>query len=427
MTTPTSAARSPRARGLAGVVLALATATLFDLPLVSAQQPAEPPAVDWRMPFRVPADEIAPPADVWKHLRTMLAIRDAAAPDRISFDEHGREVVDDEGWRAAREALLTTNLDPGYLSLIIRESAAAGDRRIAMYGMFYVAAPEVVFQLIEHIPGEPLRQLREEAFPRAVEFAAAHVAKKNPGDVEEWRKRKLGPAAERGPRPGDWSYGFDAAPFVALLELDDWRDHAQALWFLGRIVELREDTRRNLLGGALPHLPAALTSEHQILKDQAIAFLEACDPSPEDLPGDDEAALLDWLDRVTYEVFPPIREVHPGTVELWPSEDRDRLVSVATAGLASGSLGATRFGTAADGSNYRGFELTTPLPEPLERLTLPDHAIITAINGLPTGTGDEILLAIRSALRGKGPWPRVLFVELVHDGKRQVFEFRVQA
>lgn len=426
MRRPHHARSSPHhatARALSAVLL-LATG-------LAAQQAtdAAEDGVDWRMPFRAPDREIEPPADVWVQLDTMLAARERVAPSKVSFDG-GREIVDDPDWRAAREKLLTTRLDAGYLSLLIRESDSVRDRRLSMYGMFYVTDPAVVFQMIEHIPGEPVRELREEAFPRAIEFAAAHLAKRNSGDLSEWLKIKVGPSGERPPRPGEFSFGFDLAPFHALLAVDDWRDHAQALWFLARTAELRADTQEVVLEGALPFLRKTLTSEHEEVRHQAFALLATCDPTPDDIPtaapdGPSDEQLTDWFERVRYEVFPPIRVLSDGLVEMWPSEDLDRIVAVGSRALSEGTVGVMTSGQDSNKSFYRGLELGE-LPEPLDKLGLERGSVVTAVNGSPVTSSADLLVLIERAIEGAAKRSPRLIVEYVREGKRLAREFRVQ-
>ena len=60
--------------------------------------------VDWRMPFRTPANQIDPPEDVFRELRIMQSRAMQRAVEK-SFDEDGVEVCNDDAWREARARL----------------------------------------------------------------------------------------------------------------------------------------------------------------------------------------------------------------------------------------------------------------------------------------------------------------------------------
>src|SRR5690606_10080849 len=107
---------------------------------LAAQTPAGRPAGaerDWRLPFRSPARNVAPPEAVYRHLRIMHGIAERTAPDALSFVD-GVEVVADPEWQRAREALAKERIDPGYLSAILRDSRMDADRELAFYGAFFL-------------------------------------------------------------------------------------------------------------------------------------------------------------------------------------------------------------------------------------------------------------------------------------------------
>jgi len=117
---------------------------------------------------------------------------------RKSYDERGRELVDDETWRKLLTEVETIGLDAGYLASIMRMSKNDDDRRTAFYAMFYCTRVDYVFNLISHIPGEPVHVTREESLPRAVEYLRVHLGKRF-GDLDDAQKQAI--LAEM-PEPG---------------------------------------------------------------------------------------------------------------------------------------------------------------------------------------------------------------------------------
>jgi hypothetical protein len=388
---------------------------------------------DWRMPFRSPQANLVPPERMWEHLRPMYEIARKVPAEQRSF-ENGVEIVDEPTWQKHYEALLEMQQDAGYVSLVLRESMHVVDRAIAMYGMFYVPEPAYVFNLIEHIPGEPSRSLREDGYRRAIEYLAVHLAMRNEGDLDEWRQLKVGPAGQPPPRPGDYSYGFDPAPFFALLDpklesggerekSEATKDHVQVLWFLGRCIELRPALAAPYLDATKDRLRELLVSGEQMQRDAVKAFMQICDPEGRTVPtGNDADELLLWFDEVVHTVLPPIRHVSEGLVELHPSTDRDRLVEVGAAGLRDGTLGSPANGQTDQGAFYRGLRIAKT-PPPLDELGLPVGATITAINGTPLATPADLLRLLETRLKVE----RALFVEFVDpSGTLRAKEFRIR-
>jgi hypothetical protein len=405
--------------------LALTLAAALAAPTVKAQQTAPPGVEDWRMPFRSPQANLVPPADMWTHLRPMYEIARQVAPELKRF-ENGVEIVDDPTWIEHHDKLMGIRLDGGYLSTVLRESQHIADRAIGFYGAFQMPDPGLVFQLIEHIPGEPVRGLREDAYQRAVEFVRVHLPSKVPGDLDAWEKSPRGPDGQPVPRPGDWAYGFDPAPFVALLSVADWRDREQALWFLARCGEARPDFGRYALEIARPRLAELLRSGPTQVRVALRDLVAAVDPTEDrEQPADDagETAWVDWFEAAMDAVFPPIRRLSDGLFELHPHRDRDHLVAVATEGLGAGTLGTGNVnGTTAAGAPYRGFRIEK-LPEPLDRLGLAVGDVLTAVDGIPVPTADRLFRTLDKAL----PQRREFVLEFVdRRGQQRAIRYRVR-
>ena len=367
---------------------------------------------DWRMPFRKPLVNLQPPEAMWEHLEPMLRIAAEAPAELRRFDEHGVEVVDDPRWRKHLEALRSMPFDAPYLSLVIRESKFEKDRQIAFYGAFLSPDPQQVFALIEHIPGEPSRAIRQDAYLRAASFLRAHPTRR--------------PAADAGPGEDGLvaAMRVDPAPFVALLEVDDERDRLQALWFLARLGELRPEAGIEAIGLGHDALRAAAGAESQRERVALRDFVAILDPvDAREAPAKDAVAddVVAWFDVVHHDLYPPIRRRSSGLVDLHPSPELDEIVAAGARALRDGSIGTdAATGSTKDGIAFRGFRLDV-LPAPLDLLGLEHGWVITAINGLPTPSAESLLAALRRAL----PQARRFFVEYVdRQGEVGAVEFR---
>src|SRR5580765_2126535 len=98
-------------------IFAASVASLFAIAAATAQQVKAPPAYPERdilTPFRKVDEIVAPPDKVMAQFRIMRSIADAAAVVK-DFDKSGREIVDDDRWRAARATLSQMRIDAGHL------------------------------------------------------------------------------------------------------------------------------------------------------------------------------------------------------------------------------------------------------------------------------------------------------------------------
>ncbi|MDA0934151.1 MAG: hypothetical protein O3C51_11900 [Planctomycetota bacterium] len=399
-------------------------ATALALSPLAAAQEADPNAVDWRMPFRSPQANLVPPEDMWAHLRPMYEIARQAAPDNVQIED-GIEVVLDPSWLEHRKAFEAVRQDAGYVSLVLRDSKHVADRAIAFYGAFYLSDPQQVMQLIEHIPGEPSRGLREDAYRRAAGYIQAHLGDKVEGDLEAWEKLDVGPAGQRPPRPGEFLFGFDPTAFVALWSVDDDRDHEQGLWFLARCADARQgigvaawmlgrDRLRELAASGSPKVRVAVADFVRAVSGLTCT-LEA------DASADDWVA---WLSKAHDEVFPPLRCVSAGLYDLYPHADRDELARVGRAHLAAGTLGTDNvLGSTKAGLPYRGFRIEK-LPAPLDQLGLEPGCVLISVNGTPTPTSARLTQVLERAL----PAPAQFVAEFVDvAGRNKAIRYRVLA
>ena len=394
------------------------------------------PQRDILSPFRNPIDVYAPPDRLFLLLRRMRSLAENPSLPR-EIDGDGREIVDHEGWREAREEVDRIGIDAGYLAQIMRLSKNADDRATAFYATFFCKQPDYVLNLIAHIPGEPERKARELAYPRAIDWLRAHLRRRF-GDLSEEQKKlatmalpQIGsPAAKaagitRLPRDEDHLHDLRLIPFFQLLDLDDPLDQAQGLWFLKEVFQIRGDLALVWLEPALPRVRQLLAAEDVKVREQAIGLLQTIGPADLRKATIDESpqALQAWADLAVRALFPPIRNLNNTIVQLHPSPERDAIVAAGIKALEGASLGEPAFGKTKDGNTYRGFHVLH-VPDELKELAIPKGAVITAVNGVPVDDSASLLRAVQSQLK-VAKHPRVLFFDYVLEQKPRVVEYRI--
>ena len=393
------------------------------------------PERDALSPFRRPADVYAPPDELFRLLRAMQAI--AERPGAATrFDADGREVVDDDGWRALRADVTRLGVDGAYLAQVLRLHKNVADRGTALYGMFWSDNVEHVLDLIAHIPGEPDRALRERALPRAIEYLRVHLRRRFRDLGDEHKQALLDAMPQPGspvakargitrlPVDDDHLHDLRVVPFLQLLDQPAALDQAQALWFLAQVFELRPDLALRWLEPALPRVRQLLAADDENVRDQAIALFAAI--GPRDLPAaplDDPRDLQAWADAAAKAMFPPIRNLNDALVQIHPSPERDALVAAATAALETSAIGDPFSRRLGDGAYYRGLRLAT-VPEPLRPPAIPPGAVITTVNGVAVEDAQSLLRTVRQQLALRGH-PRTLLVEYVRDEARHAIEYRL--
>jgi hypothetical protein len=392
------------------------------------------PQRDILSPFRSPSEVHAPPDRLFALLRQMRQIAEDRS-SRKSFDDNGREVVDDERWRLARREVELLGIDAGYLATLMRYSKNGDDRATAFYAAFLCTNIDYVLNLIAHIPGEPWRTTREAAMPRAVEFCKVHLTRRY-GQLSDEQKRAMmlpkpgTPEARargitRAPLDADPLHGLNLLPFFQLLDGDDALDQAQGLWFLAQVFPLRMDLALAWLEPALPRVQQLLLADDAKVVQQAVALLQTiAPPDLAPLPADaDNAARLTWAKRAEYGMFPPIRNLNDAIVQMQPSAERDAVAAAARAAIAASGTGEPAHGKTKAGLPFRGFKITH-VPDELKVLAIPQGAVITTINGAPITDAASLDRTVRELLDQLGH-PRRLFVEYVLQGDSHAIEYRL--
>jgi hypothetical protein len=393
------------------------------------------PTRDLLTPFRSPTDVYAPPDELFHVLRTMQALADAPGAKK-EFDKNGVEVIDDPNWRQARGDMAKLNLDAGYLAQIIRLNRNPADRATAFYAMYFCPRVDDVFNLIGHIPGEPLRRTRELALPRAIEFMRANMTRRF-GDLSKEQQDAIrqampepgSPVAKsqgivRGPIDEDFLHKVNLVPFFQLLDVDPAIDQAQALWFLKEVFLARQDLALGWLEPALPRVHQLLRSPSPQVRAEAIGMLQAI--GPKDLrepPADDADALIEWAKDAEKALFPPIRNLNDTIVALFPSPERDALVAAGELALQKSSIGHAADGQRKDGTSYRGYRIAH-VPDELKPFAIPKEAVVTTVNGVNVTDAATLLQQVKHSLAGRATGRKV-FVEYVLDGQPHAIEYRV--
>ena len=377
---------------------------------LAAALPAQVP--EGLLPFRNPTKDVEVPRELFRDLLLMQATAQNPGDYEVVINHDGREHCTDPTWKKAHRSAMGKMFNMASMfGIVLRDSRHVNHRMLAAYGTFLVDDPQQVFQLIAFFPGEPVREIREAAFRRAIAFLRVHLPKNRPQPSDQ---EHLAPTA---------LYQLEAGGFVGLLSVEDPLDQAQGLWFLAELCDIRPDSAPALLGASQEQLRELLVSDNPMVRKEARHFLHRADPQHRPMPAvdADDAALLAWLDAVLHDVFPPIRTVADGRTDLYPSKDLDRIIAVGREVLQQKSIGEPFQGRISAGLYYRGFRVAR-LPEPLDQLRIPVGAVITAINGQPVATAQSILDVLETVAKSQ----RMIMVEYVHAGGNHAMEYRLQ-
>lgn len=412
--------------------------SLLCLPALAAQARLTPtdttsvvpmrPGFEYLRPFRTPDKNLQPPLELYDDLRKLDAIVRNPGGARVHTDDQGREVCDHPAWKEAniRAQIKGTRMG-GYLAVVAQDSGSVGDRRLAHYGSYFVDSVQDTISIMSLIPGEPTALVREEAMPRALAFLRVHLIKNRGGErvvreataTDHAEGRAIGNKVYEN--PDEPVYDFDVRPWCALVEAGDVRAQAQALWFLAELIGFRTEIGPVTLVLMQPFLGKLLVHENAELRKHARAYLAAVDPQHRAQPKADASAadVERWFALVVYTVFPPIRRVSSGLVELHASGDLDRIAETGAELLGRDALGSVASGTV-NGIYYRGYRLQR-IPAPLDQLGIPVDAVVTHVNGLPVTDSKSLLDAIKLILAANKP----VMVEFIADRQTKAIEYRV--
>jgi hypothetical protein len=365
----------------------------------------------------------------------MQALADDATTAK-SFDAIGREIVDDERFRAAQAKVLRLGLDAGYLAQIMRVNRNANDRATAFYAMFWVDDQRHLVELIEHLPGEPVAKVREAALPRAIEYLKRHLGRRfrdlTPEQQQAIRADLPAPGSPvaraqgitRLPEDDDALLTMRLVPFLQLLDVDSAIDRAQALWFVTEVGRLRRDLLVAWLEPSLPRVRQLLGDEDERVRVQAIELLRSIGPANLPEPPTEPQALDAWAARAEKHLFPPFRNYNDTVIELLPSPERDALAAAGAQALGNGTIVDPLTRRLDDGSWLRGCRIVT-VPEELRPLAIPAGAVITKVNGAGVSDGPSLLALLQKLLTARRA-PHSLIVEYVRGDQPFAVEYRVR-
>ncbi len=401
------------------------------------QREANAKAYPGLKPFRSPQgyDERTLPKgrwpSFWDDIRVLHGIRQGAPADKISYDEHGREIVDTQAWRDALERVRLSNLKlAGHVAMVFRDSTSLQLRRDGYYGLFYFDEIQDVLDLAAQICAEPDRPTRQEGFARTLRFLAVHLPKSEP----------IRPDLEGSPvKP---KYRFNIWGFLQLVRLqNDPRSQVEGLRFITDVLRIRHDLGRAYLVEIRDMVPKLLSSRSRSVREETVKFLKVIDRNKHKAPGGsaDTKDLQAWYDGIAYELLPPVEYVSTGKTILHPSKDLDDIIAVGQKVLArEGAIGTIKLVSLDNGRLRKGLEIHT-LPRPLHLLGLPKGSLITNINTTPVTGSRQLLDCILKEVAGhkqqqkenKGETDRTLVPPLVfqiwyvHKGKELAKDFHV--
>lgn len=433
--------------------LLLASSLLASPPMAAAQQPNADGTVsidtfwlrssgarkyDGIEPFRRPIgvkDNVPGQArDLIANLAEMHRLASIANHLQLSIDPDGREICSIKTWVQAHENVKSNGLNmEGWLGKIMREDDHVRTRQACIYGMFYFNDPLKIIQLISNLPGEPLRDLREAGFERALCYMRVHYKQSKPQNP---KFRDNGIVIPK--------YEFNPLPFFLLLDQEQAIDKTQGLWFLTEILKIRPDLGRVYLEEVGERVSKMLVSANKDVRKQAVRFLAAIDKKQKRVPKPDakDEELREWFRALDYELFPPIRHVSLGRCDLYPSEDLDRIVEAGKRILVPVLFppGSVKLKS---GTVRYGIRLGR-LPEPVNKLGLPINSVVVSINNhtvMDAKQARKVLVDFfaeiakaeseankRAESTGKAPPPRkipTIQVEYIFKGRAFMKDYRL--
>ncbi len=323
----------------------------------------------------------------------------SSAKDR-AFDEEGRPTCKTGGFEkrvAAFRARLGTMA--GHLGLVLRDHVRTDWRRAAHFASFFVPRVQDSLDLFSYLPYEPDFGARRTAIPRILPFLRAQ-------------------AGRRGEN-GKLRYSFDYQPYVDLCRVRWTPDRRLAFRVLGTLAKADRDSVAEAARFLKPWIEKALVSGDKSPRREVVLFLNALDPDAR-IPSSPEEAVAAYRGLIR-RLFPDIL-LKDGLCEIRPGRDRDRLVEVGREWIRSGKVGF-RDQVSVEGSPLGvayGLRLRK-IPEPVDRLGLKEGDLLTALDGQPILSPEDLLTALEARLRAGA---RSLVLEWIDaKGKRRARRF----
>ncbi|MCB9888423.1 MAG: hypothetical protein H6836_02515 [Planctomycetes bacterium] len=387
-------------------------------------------------PFRAPSGLVGqvPSSceELIDELTQMRRLAKDARPDQLTRDAFGREICNLKTWTDAFERVKAKGLrNEGWLGKVFMEDSSRLRRSVCAYGMYYFNNAQHILNLIAMLPGEPVREIREDGMVRALEFLRVHLPKSQPQNPKDPTNGVVVP-----------TYNFNPLPFFQLLDAKDASDRAQGLWFLANVLRIRHDLGRAYFGEIKDRLPALLLSDTKPVRSAAVDLLAEIDRNKKRVrqANDSDADLREWFTALDYELFPPIRHVSSGLVELYPSKDLREIGKVGKRSMVDSFFPRASVKTKTGKVRY-GIRVPT-LPDSLKKLGIPDGAVLVGVNGEPVSQASDVLRIVSSFVelhqkaqaaraasgQAKAPAPRrapALMVEYVEQGVEKLKEFRL--
>ncbi len=298
------------------------------------------------------------------------------AEDR-GFDDEGRPTC-----RAPRWDELLAQMKPklkllaGHLGLVLRDHVRADRRRAAHFASLFVPRIQDVLDLVSYLPYEPDFSVRRDGLARVPPFVEHHAGARKPD--------------------GRYAYRFDYVPFADLARTNWIPDRVLALRVLTALARVRREDAAEAARRIQGTLRQNLGSKREALRRATREFLTALDPKhPCPVPAAEAQSHLEALLR---RLFPDI-DVRGGLCLIYPGPDRDAIVAKGRAWLSSGKAAFRDQVSLKDpaGMIAYGIRLHAP-PPPLDKLGLKEGWLLTALDGEPLFTAQDIIRILKKRI-----------------------------
>jgi hypothetical protein len=337
-----------------------------------------------------------------------------------SFDAEGRETCTDPQFLRLREAVgKRLERQAGWLGTIVRESPSIKARMAAYYGGFFVESVQDSVSLLSYLPGEPVAEIRQEGLRLALPF------------LERWIPAVQAPApgedqdAAAAGRPATHPGGYlpDVRTFINLMRSTSSRDCALTLDVLERCLRLQRRACLPMVEVMAPEFRQCLRAGNEELVGACRRFLATVAEDPAAAEGD-ASKLEQRLAAELKRLFPSIRVVSDGLIDLYPGAELDAVVRVGRQALDRGTLGAHGEIPATHNRPrvIRGLVLSAP-PAELKVLGFKPGDCILSLDGSPVQNCRSLLDHLEKAVAANR---KTFLVEYFSGDQVRAKEFRVR-